>query len=283
MKYTKACDVFSAGVVLFILLTGYPPFDQSNKNDKWYRPLYKENTELFWKQHKGCGVPDACRSLIEGMLAYDPKKRFTMEAVVGHEWCKGETWTKEELKKELKALHKIARTKRKGDKKKMADMACSVKRRDIPAHDFKELANAWGTVPKSDTCFINSFIMPKGEKTEDTFQRFLALRQVLQNRIDENLLWNGVANLSKLNPELPYYMELSTDVLPSGSGDDEEKSSVKSESYSISFSVVENEDGEAVFNMGRLSGSNPLRWNKLFGDVEDVLLASDVFNEQETE
>lgn len=32
--YTKACDIFSCGVVLFILMTGYPPFEQAWREDK---------------------------------------------------------------------------------------------------------------------------------------------------------------------------------------------------------------------------------------------------------
>eukprot|EP01084_Bolivina_argentea_P079705 144520_1 len=36
-KYDLKCDIFSIGVILFILLTGYPPFEQASKNDKWYK------------------------------------------------------------------------------------------------------------------------------------------------------------------------------------------------------------------------------------------------------
>jgi len=32
--YTKACDIFSCGVVLFILLTGYSPFETARRDDK---------------------------------------------------------------------------------------------------------------------------------------------------------------------------------------------------------------------------------------------------------
>merc|ERR1719326_1203852 len=74
-SYTKACDIFSCGVVLFILLTGYPPFDQAAKTDKWYRPLAKGDAKAFWKQHKGCGVPADCQSLIEKMLIYKAQDR----------------------------------------------------------------------------------------------------------------------------------------------------------------------------------------------------------------
>jgi len=33
-RFTKASDIFSCGVVLFILLTGYPPFEQAWSSDK---------------------------------------------------------------------------------------------------------------------------------------------------------------------------------------------------------------------------------------------------------
>jgi len=33
-RYTKACDIFSCGVVLFILITGYPPFERAWRFDK---------------------------------------------------------------------------------------------------------------------------------------------------------------------------------------------------------------------------------------------------------
>jgi len=33
-KYSKACDIFSCGVVLFILLTGFPPFKEARRSDR---------------------------------------------------------------------------------------------------------------------------------------------------------------------------------------------------------------------------------------------------------
>lgn len=46
-KYTKACDIFGCGVVLFILITGCPPFERAWKEDKWYRPFCESNPTAF--------------------------------------------------------------------------------------------------------------------------------------------------------------------------------------------------------------------------------------------
>lgn len=128
--YTKACDIFSAGVVLFILLTGYPPFEQATKTDKWFKPLYKGNRDKFWGQHKGCGVDDNCKWLLSSMMAYRAHDRPTIEQVLNHPWVTGEkakVHRPEELARVLKIKHRETRKRRRRDKKKMTDMQNSIK------------------------------------------------------------------------------------------------------------------------------------------------------------
>lgn len=142
-KYSKACDMFSAGVVLFILLTGYPPFEQAAKTDKWYQPLASKtpNVKLFWKQHEGCGVDKDCQDLLAGLLAYKPGQRLTIEEVKKHAWCHGkkaEVHTPESLAKELKERHKETRRRRRHDKKKTAEMQNSIKKRKRAIKSFED-------------------------------------------------------------------------------------------------------------------------------------------------
>jgi len=77
--YDNKCDVWSAGVILYILLSGEPPFD--GKED----PEILENiqktkhsyTSEVWKS-----VSSEVKNLIDQMLVHDPKKRLTAQQVL---------------------------------------------------------------------------------------------------------------------------------------------------------------------------------------------------------
>jgi len=131
--YHKACDIFSAGVVLFILLTGYPPFEQAIKSDKWYNPLARGDVEGFWKRHKGCGIDDPeCQDLISKMMAYRAYKRPSIDEILEHPWVAGskaKVYDPKELRRILRERHRSARNRRRRDKKKMSEMRNSVKKR----------------------------------------------------------------------------------------------------------------------------------------------------------
>lgn len=130
-KYTNACDIFSIGVVLFILLAGYPPFEAAHKTDKWYRPITQKNWEKFWHVHRGAKISEEAKDLIEKMICYRPSMRVSVEDVMKHKWFNGDTVKKEALKPELLKRFAQARENRKKDAKKMKDIEDSVHRAGI--------------------------------------------------------------------------------------------------------------------------------------------------------
>lgn len=126
--YTVACDIFSAGVVLFILLAGYPPFESADPRCRWYAPLAANNARRFWKQHKGCQIRAEARDLITRILWMEPDNRITLPGIKDHQWYKGNVLKKEELAQEVKELHKLVEIARKDDAEKMKSLQESNKR-----------------------------------------------------------------------------------------------------------------------------------------------------------
>ncbi|KAK6344817.1 Chk1 protein kinase [Orbilia javanica] len=81
-------DVWSCGVVLFVLLTGNTPWDEPTSRSPEY-VQYKSTggnaTYDPWPQ-----IKPAVRPLIQGMMEIDPAKRYTIDQIKSHPWYKTE-------------------------------------------------------------------------------------------------------------------------------------------------------------------------------------------------
>jgi len=126
--YDLACDIFSMGVVLFILITGYPPFEQAHYSDRWFRPLAKGDYAKFWKYHAGCSISNdaKCKDLLEKMLCYDPKQRITIAQLKKHPWFNGKYLEGKELIRALRHRHREMEAKRRRDARKIKDLQVSI-------------------------------------------------------------------------------------------------------------------------------------------------------------
>ena len=104
-KYGKGVDVWSLGVITYILLCGFPPFYDQN------------NAELFKQIKAGAydfpspywdDVSDDAKNCIRKMLTVNPSKRVTMAQLLEDKWLKGEEVSNRELPRvmgELKSFN----------------------------------------------------------------------------------------------------------------------------------------------------------------------------------
>lgn len=85
--YDKEVDMWSAGVILYILLCGYPPFF-SETEPELFELIMKVKYEFhpkYWGH-----ISDDAKDLISRLLLKDPKKRLTAVQALEHPWFKGE-------------------------------------------------------------------------------------------------------------------------------------------------------------------------------------------------
>jgi len=83
--YGVKIDVWAAGVILYILLCGFPPFSSEKDNQKVLKNIFIGTygfPKPYWDH-----VSEEAKDLVCSMLQYKPSLRFSAEDVLGHPWC----------------------------------------------------------------------------------------------------------------------------------------------------------------------------------------------------
>lgn len=106
--YDKACDIWSAAVVCFIMIAGFPPLKLARRTDWWYDKLKAGNIPLFWRAHEQTAPfvdstnNGLVKNFIERVLDPNPATRLTIAQIRQHDWYTQETYTHEQCAQELR-------------------------------------------------------------------------------------------------------------------------------------------------------------------------------------
>jgi len=87
-SYDKSVDLWSVGVIIYILLCGYPPFyaDNAPALFKKIMDVKYDFDDPSWDE-----VSEGAKNLIRNLLVKDPKKRYTAEQCLQDPWVQGKS------------------------------------------------------------------------------------------------------------------------------------------------------------------------------------------------
>lgn len=99
-------DIFSTGVILFSVVTGIFPFKEASLQDKYFCLLKDKKYSDYWatiEKHSKIHMSTEFKNLIQGMLAYSPDTRISVEQLELHPWVQA-TFDEQQSKKSINRL-----------------------------------------------------------------------------------------------------------------------------------------------------------------------------------
>ena len=84
--YDKSVDLWSIGIITFLLLCGYLPFDDRHSEREIARQTIQDPVpfeDKIWSKYS----PEA-KTFVDGLLQKKPEKRYTIKEILEHPWIK---------------------------------------------------------------------------------------------------------------------------------------------------------------------------------------------------
>lgn len=86
--YDESVDIWAAGILLYIILSGTLPFYADNPDDFLELVL---NSSFSFPDSEWANVSEAAKDLIRKILVPDPKRRLSSSQILAHPWMVANT------------------------------------------------------------------------------------------------------------------------------------------------------------------------------------------------
>lgn len=128
--YDLSVDYWSVGVILYVMLCGYPPFYEES-NEKLFEKIKKADFE-FASPHWD-DISDYAKDLIKKLLVPDPRARLSGKEIMEHPWIVGDVTPRKKLPQVTEKIKEF-----------------NAKRRFKRAQMMVMAANKWRSLVKND-------------------------------------------------------------------------------------------------------------------------------------
>jgi len=98
-------DLFSVGVIVFIIVQGIFPFKEARKEEYFYNLLLTGQIETYFEKVNGTGLSADFKDMILKLFSYEGKNRYTVEELKSHPWLNKPSFNRETVRAQLKGVH----------------------------------------------------------------------------------------------------------------------------------------------------------------------------------
>ena len=195
-------DIFSLGVVLFLLVMGFYPFEKPNCTDNRYKLIMKKDFNGFWKKCEKilcdpkCIISNEFKNLFEKMVCYQAKERLSINEIKNHPWFF-------ELTGKNNNLNNNSNLNNKNELNNSGNS--NLKQNNIQNDDIK-INNKGNNNGDNNKKKFNKF----GKSSKDSFNKGKSSEIIMSNKEDMNINAHS-ENSPKLilpSPQISKYKEL---------------------------------------------------------------------------